>query len=260
MIRKINLKTVVPFILIFITFGGIFSLQQKYSNQYIKNLDGKVDYTLEQEKLSKSLHLQKKLPTLGFDNVMASWFYLQFIQYLGDTKAREKTGFSSITDYFELVSKYDPRFLWGNLILSTANSLYAGRPDKSVEFLNKVIPYNSPEINPDSFSLWNYKGTDEILFLGDIPAAINSYTMSVKWAEARGDELGKTTAKRNRETVEFLQNKSDSKKAQVAAWGTILFSALDNNTRKMAIDRIESLGGKVTQEDNKFIVKLPQED
>jgi hypothetical protein len=256
-----KIKSLIPFVFIIFCGGGIVFFQQKYLKNNIDNQTRQVDYFQQEEKIKTALTLQKKLPTFGFNNLLADWQYLQLIQYFGDTPARNKTGYSLVTDYFELISNYDPRFVNAYFFLSTANSIYAAKPEKTVEFLNKILAQITPEVNPLAFNLWTYKGVDEILFLGDIPAAQKSYEKSAQWALTRGDDIGKTVAKQRLETAEFLAKNRDSKKAQVSAWANILSSVFDDKTRQMAIDKIRSLGGEVNiSNDGQIQVKLPEED
>jgi hypothetical protein len=256
-----KIKSLIPFVFIIFCAGGIVFFQQKYLKTNIENQTREVNYSEEEKKIKTALTLQKKLPTFGFNNLLADWQYLQLIQYFGDTSARNKTGYSLVTDYFVLISKYDPRFVNAYFFLSTANSIYAAKPEKTVEFLNKILAQITPEVNPLAFNLWTYKGVDEILFLGDIPEAQKSYEKSAQWALTRGDDIGKTVAKQRLETAEFLAKNRDSKKAQVSAWANILSSVFDDKTRQMAIDKIRSLGGEVNiSNDGQIQVKLPEED
>lgn len=255
-------ETILSLLMLVFLGGGILFIQYEYAEpKLLKNESNPVDYSLEEEKLKTALALQKKMPTFGFDNLLADWQYLQFIQYFGDSKAREKTGYSAVTDYFEIISNYDPRFVNAYMILSSANSLYAAQPEKTVFFLNQILSHLSPNINPYALFLWIYKGVDEILFLGDIAEAQKSYEKSAQWALARGDEDGEIIARRSLETAKFLARNPDSKKAQVSAWATVLNIAFDDQTRQNAIDKIRSLGGEVIiSQEGKVEVKLPQED
>ncbi|WP_308254636.1 hypothetical protein [Geminocystis sp. GBBB08] len=256
-----KVKSIVPFFILLIVGGGIWFLQEEYTKTYLEEKNNHIDYSLEEEKLRTALAIQKKMPTLGYGNLLADWQYLQFIQYFGDTQARDKTDYSAVTDYFELISKYDPYFVDAYFMLSTANSIYAAQPQKTVSLLNQVLSNLSPKINRDAFLLWMYKGVDEILFLGDIEEAKKSYNQSSKWALARGDEAGKLVAQRNLDTVKFLEENPDSKKAQVGAWGTVLSTVFDDKTRQMAIDKIKSLGGEVVISKNGEVqIKLPEDD
>lgn len=256
-----KLKTILPFTISVIAGMGIFFLQQQYAQKNLENQVSKIDYSQDENKLKASLALQKKLPTFGFDNLIGDWLYLQFIQYFGDNTARETTGYSLVTDYFELLTEYDPRFINAYFTLSSANSIYAGKPQETVNLLNKILPQISPEIDPLAFNLWTYKAVDEILFLGEIQEAKKSYEMAAQWALTRDDDIGEIVAKRSLETAQFLANNPDSKKAQVSAWATVLNGAFDDQTRQMAIDKIRGLGGEIiTSPDGRVQVKLPEQD
>ena len=100
-----------------------------------------------------------------------------------------------------------------------------------------------------------------MLFLGDIKAAQNSYEMAAKWALERGGEEGKAIAKRNTETATFLATNPNSKKAQVAAWTSILENAFTEETRQRAIKEIISLGGKANITANgELAITFPEKD
>ncbi|HIK38188.1 MAG: hypothetical protein NZ901_10860 [Geminocystis sp.] len=250
-----------PWVVLLVTGISIFQSQQQYAAKHLENSRGNVDYFLEEKKIKMALLLRKKMPTFGYNNILADWYYLRFIQYFGDSPAREKTGYSAVADYFELISDYDPRFVDAYLILSTANSIYAGQAPATVKFLNKVLANISPEISPYAPYLWIYKGVDEMLFLGDIKAAKHSYEMAAKWALARGDEVGKEIAKRSLETAAFLGKNPDSRKARAGAWYTIFKNVFDEETKEKARLEVEKVGGKiVVLPDGSTQLQLPEED
>jgi len=201
---------------------------------------------------------KKKLPTFGYDNLVADWAFLQFIQYFGDTDARNATDYSLVPDYFEMVVNNDPRFVSAELILSTANTVFAGEPEKSVKYLNQAVQDLSPEIHHKAYAVWQYKGLDEMMFLGDIEAAKHSYQMAAKWAKAVGEQQ---IVNRVTQTVAFLENNPNSKRARVTGLVTILSSAPDAKTRQEVIKEIERLGGDVTIKKNGVVsVSLPEQD
>ncbi len=212
---------------------------------------------IRQEKAEKlRLNVAKKQLYFGFENLIADWNYLRFIQYFGDGEARKYTGYSLIPDYFETIVERDPRFVKAYLSLSTANSIYAGRPDKTVTFMNEVLDSISPYTSPLGYYLWIYKGVDEILFLGDMKAAQHSYEMASKWASLQGADV---VAARNRETAQFLANNPDSKQAQIGAWATILTNARDEKTQQRAISEIKALGGEINiTQQGELKIKLPE--
>jgi hypothetical protein len=99
------------------------------------------------------------------------------------------------------------------------------------------------------------------LFLGNTPAARQSFEKAAEWASTYSDEESKTVAVLSRRTSEFLARNPKSKLAQVVAWTMVLNTVTDDRTRKIAISRIEALGGKVIiTPDGARKVRLPQAD
>ena len=49
------------------------------------------------------LNLLERLPTFGFDNVLADWVFLNFLQYFGDQDARRITSYQLSPEYFEVI-------------------------------------------------------------------------------------------------------------------------------------------------------------
>ena len=235
---------------------GLVKLQ-KQNLTAIKNNQA-IDAFQEQQNLKAIVELQKKMPAFGFDNLLADWSFLQFIQYFGDAEAREQTGYPLISDYFEVAVDNDPRFVNAYFSFSSANSLFAAQPEKTVSLMNKVLDNISPEMPGYPFLVWTYKATDEILFLGDLEAAQNSYEQAAQWAEMRNDEVGDRWAARYRQTSQFLASNPDSVQAQVSAWVMVLSNNQDLKTKQYALKKLEELGAKVTYtNDGRVKVKVP---
>ncbi len=212
---------------------------------------------LEAEKLR--LDLRSKMPAFGFDNLLADWVYLEFLEYFGDAEARQKTNYQLSLDYFDIIVDRDPRFRHIYLFLSTSGSLFAGMPERSIALIDKGLKSMTPQIPPDSFYVWRYKGIDELLFLGDIPAAIESFEKAADWATASPDENGPSAAQISQETAAFLRTNPNIKCAQVSVWTMVLGNAPEELTRDIAIARIQELGGNfVKTPEGGFTVKLPE--
>lgn len=235
---------------------GLVKLQ-KQNLTAIKNNQA-IDAFQEQQNLKAIVELQKKMPAFGFDNLLADWNFLQFIQYFGDGEAREQTGYPLISDYFEVAVDNDPRFINAYFSFSSANSLFAAQPEKTVALMSKVLDNISPEMPGYPFLVWTYKATDEILFLGDLEAAQNSYEQAAQWAETRDDEIGDRWAARYRQTAQFLASNPDSIQAQVSAWVMVLSNNQDLKTKQYALKKLEELGATVTYtNDGGVKVKVP---
>lgn len=219
--------------------------------------------TLKQELESETLRLNtlQKTPTLGFNNLLADWTFLNFLQYFGDDQARDKTDYSLSPKYFEIIVNRDPRFLGAYIGLSSSISLYAAQPEQSVALMEKGLKSMSPQTPPKSYYVWRYKGTDELLFLGNPQAAKQSFTKAAEWASTYPDQESQYIAKASRRMAEFLNRNPNSKLAQVNAWALVLNYVHDKPTRQRVINRIEALGGKVIETPEGLAkIRLPSKD
>ena len=211
--------------------------------QKIKQAELKVeDYKKVAEIKKVQLSLLNNLPAFGFDNLIANWSILEFLQYLGDGDARKKTGYSLSYKYLEVIVEKDPRFTQAYLIISPASSVFGGTPQKTVAIMDEGLRHLTPDI-PQAYFVWLYKGVDEILFLGDLEKAKKSYEKASEWANIASDER---IAKAAEATAKFLSTKPDPRQAQVGAWFTVWTSNQDKSVRRRAESEIERLGGKLT--------------
>lgn len=243
--------------------SGISLLQFPRMQQLLHTNKNASLEALEQETKSEKLRLNflKKLPSFGYANLMSDWVYLNFLQYFGDDEVRNKTGYSLSPEYFEVILGRDPRFLDAYMGLSTSTSLYAAMPERSVKLAEKGLKSLSPWVPEKSYYVWRFKGIDELLFLGNSPAAKRSFTMAANWANSHSDAESKKVAYMSQQTANFLSRNPQSKFAQIATWTMVLSNKTDDKTRKIALNKIESLGGKViTTSDGTSRIKLPQKD
>jgi len=213
------------------------------TDQYLK--------VVETEKLQ--LEFLTNAPTFGFDNLVASKSMLQFLQYLGDGDARKQTGYSISYKYLEVIAKKDPRFTQAYLIISPASSIFGGTPHKTIKIMDQGLQKLTPDI-PKSYFVWLYKGVDEVLFLGDLKKAQESYEKAAEWAKIAGDERIEQAA---RNTAQFLATNPDLTQAQVGAWFTVFSSNANEQLRELARRRIEQLGGTIEVFPNGNVVATP---
>jgi hypothetical protein len=214
---------------------------------------------LQEKAEQTSIELWKKLPAYGYDNLLADWAFLRFLQYFGDDTARELSNYSLSPNYFDVIVDRDPLFMEAYYYLSGSTSIYAGRPDRTVALMGKGLTSMSPTNPPYSYYLWRLKALDEQLFLGDIKASIQSYLKAAEWASYYTDEMSLGVVANSRATAAFLVRNPASKLAQFNAWSLVLTTARDNETRQRAIAEIEKIGGKVTFNGTAASVTLPKE-
>ena len=214
----------------------------------------------QQEALIRTqLNLIQQMPTMGYDNIIAGWNFLNFVQYFGDSDARQITGYSLVPEYYQIIVQKDPRFVQSYLFLDTATSLFAGRPDISVELMEQGLQHLSPEIS-SAYLVWIYKGINELLFLGRTQDAKQSYLTASEWAKIENSETSIPIGQRALETVQFLENNPDSRSARASAWMMILGNAREEEVRQLALQQLDQLGAQITIDGNNLSVTIPEDD
>jgi hypothetical protein len=236
--------------------GRLSQIERKIEQTRIK-----AEYVREEQKMSTDLKALAKFPHSGFDNLIADWAFLNFLQYFGDDQARPKTGYKLTPSFFQIIVARDSRFLDIYPYLSAGVTLYAGRPEQTVQLLQMGIDGTPKSKQTDAYFLWQLKGTDELLFLGRNNDAQRSYRMAAAWASQSTDPQMQAIAVRSRQTAEFLASNPDSRRARVGAWSSFLSNPVDGITMHLAKQQIEALGGKVfTLPNGTLQVKLPSKD
>jgi hypothetical protein len=249
--------------IVLLSYGTITFLQLSRLSQLDRKASqslSKADYLREQQQTQASLKLLAKLPTFGFDNLVANWSFLNFLQYFGDDQARAKTGYRITPYFFRVIVDRDPRFLTMYPYLSASVSLYGGQPQQTVRLLQQGINAIPLAMQSEAYFLWQAKATDELLFLGKTQDARHSYEMAASWASQSNTPQMQSIAQRSLQTAKFLASNPDSRRARVGSWFNILTNAIDAPTRQLAAKQIQALGGKIQLINGAFQVKLPKAD
>lgn len=244
-------------------FGVIIGLQVPRLGQVRTATDTLTPAQITQEVTAEEVRLQlwRKMPSFGFDNLLADWVFLQFTQYFGDDLPRKQTGFTLSPRYFDIIVDRDPRFLGAYISLSTSISLYAGQPEKSIALMDRGLKSMTPQSPPRSYFVWRLKAIDQLLFLGDGLGAKTSFQTSANWSSAYPDQESQVLTQTSRQTAQFLERNPKSKNAQVLAWTMVLTNATDPQTKKIAKQRLESLGARlITNPDGSLGVLGPPTD
>lgn len=186
----------------------------------------------QQERLR--LNLLSKMPSFGFDNLVADWTFLNFIQYYGDTPAREATGFSLSSNYFDLITRRDPRFVDSYLFLSGTVSHQLGKPELALEYMKRGTDALSPQMHPKAFSVWRWKAMDQILLLGDLPGAARSFDTTAKWAAQ--SEQYQQFAPNFQQSANFLRTNPDINWVRFETW-LVVYQDADAIGDKLTRDR-----------------------
>ncbi|MGF1570840.1 MAG: hypothetical protein ACFCVD_22655 [Nodosilinea sp.] len=201
----------------------------------------------QQEKLR--LQLLRETPSFGYNNLVADWAFLSFLQYFGDTDRRSQVGYGVSPEFFEVIVDKDPYFVTPYLFLSTSTSLFAGEPERTVEIMTRGTAAMTPEVPAGGYQVWRLRGIDQLLFLGDGAGAQQSFETAASWADQSSDPAAPSVAEASRQTAAFLAQNPVSKAAQISAWIQVSNLAVDERTQRLAVERIQALGGEILQLD-----------
>lgn len=211
----------------------------------------------EQQEAVK-LRLLKQLPTFGFKNLVADWTFLNFLHYYGDNEVRAKTGYALSSQYFDIITRLDPRFVDIYLFLSGSISYQLGEPRVAVQFMDRGTAALSPQITPKAFQVWRFKGLDQLLLLGDVPGSIHSHEMAAKWVQGTPYQA---LAPLFEQTAAFLRRDPNSVPVRFQAWLSIYYQAAavrDKTTQERAKQEILALGGQMSLKDGEVVFALPK--
>jgi hypothetical protein len=223
----------------FIALAGIVLLQSQEYKKLVQKLNN-ADYLAQEQEQARLINWQKQTSHLDFDNLQADWTYLDFVQYFGDAHARETIGYKLVPEYFETITSIDPRFTTAYLNLAIANSMYAGYPEKTIALMEQVLQSVDPASEEAAF-LWTSKGLDELLFMGDKKAAIESYKMAAKWQSLTKTKRPDSLTIQDLETALKDTNEIELKQAQIRAWSTVLVYVRDIPRQREILAKISSL-------------------
>jgi len=199
---------------------------------------------LAEQQEAAHLRLLSQLPTFGFDNVIADWAFLKFLEYYGDIPVRDKTGYGLAPLYFDVITRRDPRFVDTYPFLSSSISYQLGQPEAAVKLMERGTAALSPEITPNAYRVWRFKGLDQLLLLGDVPGAIRSHEMAAEWAKPVDPQLADLLSG----TAEFLKRDPNSLPVRVNSWASIYVEALvsgDRQTQAKVKTELAKLGYEV---------------
>jgi tetratricopeptide (TPR) repeat protein len=238
-----------------LAIAGVVAMQRSRLNAPPATL---ADLKQAEQQEAWRLQLLKQSPTFGFDNVVAGWTFLNFLQYYGDTPAREQTGYSLSPEYFDIITRLDPRFVDSYLFLSGSVSYQLGQPERAIAMMQRGSAALSPQVHPRAYLVWRFKGLDYLLLLGDIPAAIRAHEMAAKWAQESPD---RDIAPIYQQTADFLRGDPSSRLARFQAWSMVYYQAAaskDKQTQARAQQELVKLGAKMQDSNGRVTFTLPQ--
>lgn len=190
------------------------------------------------------LDLVRQTSNGGLRLLVADWVYLDFLQYFSDSDARQQLGYDLSPEYLETVIANDPNFVQAYFTISTASSLYAGQPQRTVELFEQGLDTLEPAITYSDY-VWSTKAGDELLLLGDSDAARQSFARAAEWARLHGSPGAERRAQTHQRLADLLAENPDSRFVRAQSWVTVLGNATTPEVRMRAVGEIRQLGGTV---------------
>ncbi len=183
---------------------------------------------LEQDR-QEALYIKslKYLPSqgFGFNNLIGDWTFLRMLQYVGDTSAREVAGYTAAPAFFDVISQRDPRFIESYIFASGTLSYDLGMPEASIQVLDRGLAALDPKLHEGAHTLWVLKAMDQLLLLGDVAGAAESYRMGGEWAQQSPDPEWQKVGESLIRTSNFLKTDPNSTTVRFWAWSSVFAQA-----------------------------------
>jgi tetratricopeptide (TPR) repeat protein len=200
-----------------------------------------------------SLQALNRLPKggLGFNNAIADWAFLRFLDYYGDEEARGKTGFGASPAFFDVITARDPRFVDTYLFLSGTLSYQLGQPELAMKYMQRGLDALSPQSHARAYQVPSLMGMDQLLLLGDTAGASQSYAKATEWAKASIDPQERKVAQVFDRVSTYLQRDPDSSSVRFWAWSLIFAQSGtigDRKTQARARTELLTLGAQEAQD------------
>jgi hypothetical protein len=229
---------------------GILGLQQNRLKQIQAQAQSPA---LAEAQQVLSLQALNRLPKggLGFNNAIADWAFLRFLDYYGDEEARAKTGFGASPAFFDVITSRDPRFVDTYLFLSGTLSYQLGQPELAMKYMQRGLDALSPQSHARAYQVPSLMGLDQLLLLGDTAGASQSYAKATEWAKGSIDPEEHKMARVFNRVSTNLQRDPDSSRVRFWAWSLIFAQSGtigDRKTQDRARQELLALGAQEAQD------------
>jgi hypothetical protein len=169
--------------------------------------------------------INTRLVTLGFDDLFADIYWLAFVQYVGDIRARQLDGSSHAQGFVETITLLAPQFIEPYYFASFIVGAEQRRPDVARSIIDRGI-----SANPDNWCLPFIAGFNQYLNAHDNAGAARYYKRAAL-CEGAPNWLARQ--------AELLQSKEPPELKQLAVWSGIYKTTINvgikANTRRKLI-------------------------
>lgn len=197
------------------------------------------------------------MKAIGLGDLAASWLWLEFVQYYGDTPRRRQQGYGLTYDYLDKVTQLDDQFLRAYRYASPAVAFSAGQPERAQDLLLRGIQAMDPQSQPQAYPLYLDLAVNYFLLLGDAEAGRAAYYSAAEWFEQAG--LEGADPEGWRQLGERLVASPESRLVRFKVWTQVLNSTADPVTQERALIELRDLGARWHSRPDGRIELLPPE-
>ncbi len=168
-----------------------------------------------------------KALSLGYDQLLADIWWLAFIQYFGDYKARLRDHNRFAYAYLDLITQLDPKFIQAYWFTAFSVGSEARRPDQADRIIRRGM-----RANQDNWYLPFIAGANQYLFAHNDAAAARYYRQAARYPGA--------PAWLSRE-ADILQARLPTLLKEIKTWDNIYCSTGDKLVKREAARRLVEL-------------------
>lgn len=196
-----------------------------------------------------------RLVALGYDQLLADFYWLAFVAYVGDSVARSYDHSVLADKYLDLISSLDPYFTQPYWYCAFTIGSEQNRPLRANEIIQRGI-----RANPDNWYLPYIAGINMYLFAHDEVSAAKYYTVASKFSDAPPwlarqanilaakipstiKEINTWDSIYRSEKSEMIQKKAREK--LVALWSRVYSASPKGEIREKAKKALKELGVEV---------------
>lgn len=172
-----------------------------------------------------------KVCALGYDQLLADWYWLAFVQYIGDGAARAQDHYAAADKYLQLIVDLDPGFIKAYWFAAFIIGSERQQPEQAAKLIDRGI-----QANADNWYLPFIAGINQYLYARNDAAAAKYYKMAAKFPAAPA-WLSRQAA--------ILEARIPSTIKEINIWDSIYGSTGDEIVREKARDHLISLWTQV---------------
>ena len=210
------------------------------------------EYVVRQE---QNFAIASAMDAIGLGNLAASWLWLEFVQYYGDTPTRQQQGYGLAYDYLDKITQLDEHFFWAYRYVSPAVGFSAGQPRRVEQLLQRGIETLDPESQADGYRLYLDLAINYFLLIGDVEAGREAYYAAGEWYERAGLEGDQPEIWRA--LGDRLVASPDSQEVRFKVWTQVLNLSADPVTQERALIELGQLGARFRRQPNGQIEVIP---